>query len=800
MFTLGILSLVSHQALPPTPPTLAAAASPSFRSIIGDPGMLWADASAAAVPPPDGNPAAQGPRMQLFFYNLCSKAGYANMSVVPAPATDTCETVPGEVIGFGAVETVAADDCCAACLARPWCLAWTHLGPAGACELKDNALPQRAPLPVVPSDFVPRQGNCGGTDWSDPSTCQTAASGAVRAREHNISSFSDCARFCEGCAACYYVSFSLGAHGAEKDHDDCSWYSACDVRHLTPDAANYTSAAVKNTSAALVSGVRRFRPAQALPSPRYANCVVGGAQTVATADNGAVGAPGVDAEWFAAQKEAKLAEKCAVPAPPTPTPTPTPTPSYFWTLMSQNGNAQGSLGTAGSECLPYCFVRPPPGATGPCDDCYPPAVNASAARCEQPGAWPPPPPPGQRRLGFNGFPMNQAKVMTALTDPAADPLRQRGSFNWTFELDADLAVPEEHFPANKSLGIWSWERDAARGGRGRVRVYQRVSALYPWIVRCPARAPAAAAAVAGAAVAPPAAPPPLLLLLLLLLQLLLLLLLLPRASPTRNPPCPPHRLTLAPPHYRTTAPLPQCTYFGADVGRGVKGNQAYDGRGMLTEAPRVGEDFVVRFFLNITKDQIGGGGGIGSWYLLNMEACWDQRSGAPCRPYGDTNRNAHNQVLLDYGGDRPCSAASPHACPPYHRWRNGSLVANTDAARFPYSAYKFYCCPCTACAECDGTACCDPLSNPDGQSIYKLAPDAEWAVHGFPANATDGWVGHPKMHELHVGALWEQIWFPCMTNQSIEIITLNIGPETGLGTGTHDTEFFISDFDVLVPV
>eukprot|EP00505_MAST-04D_sp_SCG-Rhode-Island_P006298 Stramenopile-MAST_4_protein_6298 len=91
------------------------------------------------------------------------------------------------------------------------------------------------------------------------------------------------------------------------------------------------------------------------------------------------------------------------------------------------------------------------------------------------------------------------------------------------------------------------------------------------------------------------------------------------------------------------------------------------------------------------------------------------------------------------------------------------------------------------------------MSNSNGQSIYKLAPDLIWAEYGFPHNATDGFVGRPKMHELHVGALWEQIWFPCMTKEPIEIITLNIGPETGLGTGTHDTEFFVSDFDVLVP-
>lgn len=38
-----------------------------------------------------------------------------------------------------------------------------------------------------------------------------------------------------------------------------------------------------------------------------------------------------------------------------------------------------------------------------------------------------------------------------------------------------------------------------------------------------------------------------------------------------------------------------------------------------------------------------------------------------------------------------------------------------------------------------------------------------------------------------------------MATEPIEIITINIGPETGLGGGTHDTEFYISDFDILVP-
>ena len=39
-------------------------------------------------------------------------------------------------------------------------------------------------------------------------------------------------------------------------------------------------------------------------------------------------------------------------------------------------------------------------------------------------------------------------------------------------------------------------------------------------------------------------------------------------------------------------------------------------------------------------------------------------------------------------------------------------------------------------------------------------------------------------------SLWKQIWFPCMATEPIEIVTVNIGPETGLGGGTHDTEFY----------
>ena len=77
--------------------------------------------------------------------------------------------------------------------------------------------------------------------------------------------------------------------------------------------------------------------------------------------------------------------------------------------MSQNGNDPSNVGTV-DECLPYCYLTPKGGvAVNPAPPFgYPPAVNASSARCD--GR-----PSGRRRRQlFNGLPENQAKVKNTL--------------------------------------------------------------------------------------------------------------------------------------------------------------------------------------------------------------------------------------------------------------------------------------------------------------------------------------------------------------------------------------------------
>ena len=200
------------------------------------------------------------------------------------------------------------------------------------------------------------------------------------------------------------------------------------------------------------SGVRRHTAAQVLPSPRHANCVVDGSQTITPSDNAARAPAGLDDEWFAVVKEQALAARCEKKAPLGlgATAGAGAGSSYFWSVMTTNENGWTNLGTD-AECLPQCYHDADPQRPAG----WPPAVNASASLCPDTGRQAGPGPaalpesgggtttwPSRKGFGslgrtFSGNPMNQPKVLVGLTQ--ADDPHLRGSFNWTFEYDANLA-------------------------------------------------------------------------------------------------------------------------------------------------------------------------------------------------------------------------------------------------------------------------------------------------------------------------------------------------------------------------
>ena len=243
------------------------------------------------------------------------------------------------------------------------------------------------------------------------------------------------------------------------------------------------------------AGVRRYMPAQVLPSPRYANCVVNGSQTITHGENAARAPADLDEEWFSVVKEKSLAARCEKKQD-----SPGASSSYHWSVMTTNGNGWANLG-ADAECLPQCYHSTDPQRPAG----WPPAVNASASLCPNTGGVQAKSPVAAGAGGagavslksndsgsaqrfsyfsnsplgrtFSGNPMNQPKVLVELTQP--DDPYLRGSFNWTFEYDANLAVPEHDFPSNQSWGKAEWWRDNETG-IGHVRLYSQTSLMYPW--------------------------------------------------------------------------------------------------------------------------------------------------------------------------------------------------------------------------------------------------------------------------------------------------------------------------------
>ena len=126
-----------------------------------------------------------------------------------------------------------------------------------------------------------------------------------------------------------------------------------------------------------------------------------------------------------------------------------------------------------------------------------------------------------------------------------------------------------------------------------------------------------------------------------------------------------------------------------------------------------------------------------SFYLLNMGACW-KNDGTACD--GNTSTDVTRYLLMETnpGYDGGCKPETPLLCPRLHRFLNGTVV-DRNSTSFPYGAYKYWCAPPSCGDRLPGEPTCDPDSNPMQQTIVKLAPHAEWAAHGFPAEPGAGW-------------------------------------------------------------
>jgi hypothetical protein len=93
------------------------------------------------------------------------------------------------------------------------------------------------PAPALPIPIgAVTNGTCGHTGWSV--ACDTASRGAFDARKEGIKDLAGCAARVKQCKQGAFASFSV-------DHNDCSWYSACDGWPRLEDATLYQTERVR---------------------------------------------------------------------------------------------------------------------------------------------------------------------------------------------------------------------------------------------------------------------------------------------------------------------------------------------------------------------------------------------------------------------------------------------------------------------------------------------------------------------------------------------------------------------------
>lgn len=236
-------------------------------------------------------------------------------------------------------------------------------------------------------------------------------------------------------------------------------------------------------------------------------------------------------------------------------------------------------------------------------------------------------------------------------------------------------------------------------------------------------------------------------------------------------------------------------YLRADATKGLSGGYHYDTRGMLKTVPE-SPNFKVRLSLEITK----GGGPKSQFYLIDIGSCW-KNNGAPCDGDVLSDVTRYSEMIINPETPAWCSPTNLGNCPPYHITPDDIKIYRNDTAKFPYSAYHYYCAPGNAQHLEMPVSTCDPYSNPQAQELVQLLPHPIWSRYGYPTKQGQGWVGDGRTWELDVGGLSSRLYFyqdPGSRPARRIWTSLDVGTEIFVSNKDEVAEWTLSDFDVIL--
>ncbi|KAK9271145.1 hypothetical protein L1049_026734 [Liquidambar formosana] len=237
-------------------------------------------------------------------------------------------------------------------------------------------------------------------------------------------------------------------------------------------------------------------------------------------------------------------------------------------------------------------------------------------------------------------------------------------------------------------------------------------------------------------------------------------------------------------------------YLRADATKGFNGGYHYNGCGIMRKLPE-SPDFKVKLTLDVKR----GGGPNSQFYLLDIGSCW-KNNGDSCDGDVLTDVTRYSEMIINPATTSWCRPDNLVSCPPYHVSSTGEIIYRNNTSQFPYSAYHLYCSPGNANYLEKPFDICDPYSNPQAQELVQILPHPEWAVHGYPLNKGDGWVGDSRTWELDVGTLSSRLYFyqdPGTKPARRLWSSINVGTEIYVSSAGETAEWTVSDFDVLVP-